>query len=206
MILTFFPWQFLPRRILQLLLWWTLRVSSDWRSVWSQWHCTSLSMTNGMQMMGTIKLRGRAVTVYQHTVYQAISITIPYYNMVSIHPVIPYSRFISQEKTSANLTFLWRIMKDLFTNTIWHQFQTHFRMPPVTRLRGTSPWPSGSCAAVKQAVTSFLPHRRALPLGTRLFPAIKDLRQHSPSTLPGNSPKNILHSLSYPIIPLLFPP
>jgi len=79
-------------------------------------------MTNGMQMMGTIKLRGRAVTVYQHTVYQATSITIPYYNMISIHPMIPYSKFISQEKTSANLTFLWIIMKDLSTNTIRYRF------------------------------------------------------------------------------------
>ena len=53
----------------------------------------------------------------------------------------------------------------------------------AAQLRGSSPLRSGICAAVEQAVTSLLPHRRALPLGTRLFPAIKDPRQHSPSSL-----------------------
>ena len=95
-----FPWQFLLRQILQLLLWWNLRVSSDWRSDWrSQWHCNSLSMTSGMQMVGIIKLSAN-------------------YNMVSIHPVISYSRFIWWEKTFVNFMFLWQIVKVLSTNTI----------------------------------------------------------------------------------------
>ena len=54
--------------------------------------------------MVTIKLSGRAVAAYSHTMYQTISITIPNYNMVSIHPMIPYSRFIWQEKTFDSVT------------------------------------------------------------------------------------------------------
>jgi len=97
-----FPWQFLPRQILQLLLWWSLRVSSDCRS---QWHCTSLSMTSGMQMVAIIKLSAN-------------------YNMVSIHPMISYSRFIWWEKSFVNFMFLWQIVKVLSTNTIRNWFWT----------------------------------------------------------------------------------
>jgi len=84
---------------------------------------TSLSMTKGMQMMGTIKLSGRAVAVYRHAVYQTISITIPNYNIGSIHPAMPYNGFIWWEKTFVNFMFLWRIM--LFTNTIRNRFRIY---------------------------------------------------------------------------------
>ena len=108
------------------------KVQFWWRS---QWHCTSLSMTRGMEMMGTFKLR--AMTAYRHTVYQTISITIPKYQIIlSIHPMIPYNGFIWQEETFANFMFLWRIVKVLSTNAIQNWFQTlwHPRTPTVTRI------------------------------------------------------------------------